>query len=63
MIMENGEIKMLNNEIIMKNGIKVKSNGIIVIKDGSKMRMNEGEHIDMSGNLILRKDSIQNRKK
>ncbi len=62
MIRNNGKWSTLNKEIIMHNGVKVKSNGTIITPDGSKFVVNEGQFIDMSGNLLLSSDSIQSRK-
>lgn len=58
----NGTLRMLDKDTILSNGLKVKSNGTVITKDGSKFTMNEGQFIDMSGNLILAKDSVQKRK-
>ena len=59
---ENGTLRILHTDTILPNGIKVKNNGTIITPDGSKFNMTEGQVIDMTGNLILTKDSIQKRK-
>lgn len=61
MMVKNGKMTMLDKDVTMDNGTKVMSNGTCVKKDGSKMMMKEGEHIDMSGKMNHMKDSKMKR--
>lgn len=47
-----GRMVSLNHEMTMDNGIVVMSNGSYMKKGGTKMMFKEGEHMDMSGNMI-----------
>lgn len=59
-IMQNGKIMKVKNgqmtllqekSITMGNGTKIMSDGTCIKKDGTKMTMKEGQHMDLSGNL------------
>jgi len=52
MMVKNGQLSVLDHEMTMRNGTKILSDGTYIKKDGTKMVMKEGQHIDMSGNLI-----------
>lgn len=52
MTVKNGQLSMLKeNEMTMSNGTKIMSDGTYIKKDGTKMTLNEGQHMDMSGNI------------
>jgi imidazolonepropionase-like amidohydrolase len=42
-------------EVLMPNGSKVMTNGAVLMKDGKIIVMKEGDKVDMSGNLALKK--------
>lgn len=46
----------LEQNLTMSNGTKVSCEGSYVKKDGTEMTFKDGEHIDMSGNLISTKN-------
>ncbi|MCA1758695.1 MAG: hypothetical protein LC658_02905 [Bacteroidales bacterium] len=59
--MENGKMMKVKNgqktafqdiEMTMSNGTKIMSDGTYIKTDGSKMTMKEGQHMDMSGNMV-----------
>ena len=49
MCVKDGKIMPMEKEMTMKNGTICMVNGECVMKDGTKMKMKEGECIDMSG--------------
>ncbi len=58
MMMEHsGKMTMMNNDTTMSNGTKVMTNGTCITKNGTKIMMKEGQHMDMSGKMMLMKDS------
>lgn len=74
MRVQNGQMTVLQDHgVTMSNGTKITSDGTCTKKDGSKMMMKEGQHMDMSGYMIPMKtnkdkniyhtpDSINNKK-
>jgi hypothetical protein len=59
-MMQNGKLMMVKNgqmsvcqedEMTLSNGTKIKSDGTYLDKDGRKMKLTEGQHMDMSGNI------------
>ena len=50
-----GHMTILEHTMTMSNGTKIKSDGTYIKKDGTKMTMKDGQHLDMSGNIILLK--------
>lgn len=52
MMVKNGKLTMMDHEMSMANGTKVMPNGTILKKDGTKMMMKEGQHMDMAGHTI-----------
>lgn len=52
MKVEKGEMTILDKDVTVNNGTKIMSDGTYINKDGSKMTMTEGQHIDMEGNMI-----------
>jgi hypothetical protein len=61
--MKNGKMCMIKagkelpmaKEVLMPNGSKVMTNGAVLTKDGKIVVMKEGDKVDMSGNLALKK--------
>jgi hypothetical protein len=51
-IMRNGISKTVMNYTPLSNGTKVMSDGTVVKKDGTKTMLNEGEHINMAGEIM-----------
>lgn len=52
MRVKKGKVTPLDNDITMSNGTKIQRDGTWTEKNGSKMMLKEGEHIDMSGKMI-----------
>ena len=52
MQVKNGQMTSLDNDMTMRNGTKIMSDGTCIKKDGTKKKMKEGQHMDMSGNMI-----------
>lgn len=57
MVVENGKMSMMSQDLILKDGTKVMNDGTYIKKDGTKMMLKNGEHIDMSGTIIPLEDS------
>jgi hypothetical protein len=50
---KNGQLTILQeNEMTVSNGTKIMSDGTCIKKDGTKITMKNGQHMDMSGDLI-----------
>ncbi|MCC5929960.1 MAG: hypothetical protein JJU28_11995 [Cyclobacteriaceae bacterium] len=54
---KDGNISQLEEDATLTNGTVIMSNGIYAIKEGTKMRFKEGEHMDMSGKMVQTIDS------
>ncbi|MFO7657565.1 MAG: DUF6799 domain-containing protein [Bacteroidales bacterium] len=52
MMVKNGKTTVLDKDMTMSNGTKIMSNGTCIKKDGTKTTMKEGQHMDMSGNMV-----------
>jgi hypothetical protein len=52
MKVKNGQMTILDQDMTLSNGTKVMSDGTYINKDGAKMMLKEGQHMDMSGNMI-----------
>jgi len=52
MVMQDGKMMVMDKEMTCANGCKVKPSGEVVMKDGSKMKMTNGEMIDKDGNMM-----------
>ena len=55
MQVKDGKTSNLDHDITMSNGTKIMSDGSYLKKDGTKMKMKEGQHMDMSGNKVATK--------
>lgn len=51
MLVKNGKLTKMDHEIAMGNGTKVMPDGTIRKKDGTKMMLKEGQHMDMAGHM------------
>lgn len=49
----NGEMTILDQEMTMSNGTKIMCDGTYLKEDGTKMKIEEGQHLDMSGNMTF----------
>lgn len=56
MMIKDGKMSAMTKPMTMSNGTKCMVDGKCVKKDGTKMTMKEGDHMDMSGNLHPKKD-------
>lgn len=56
MLIKDGKMSPMKKQITMDNGTKMMVDGMCVKKDGSKMKMKEGDHMDMEGKMHM-KDS------
>jgi hypothetical protein len=52
MMSKNGKIMPMDNEITLDNGTKVMTDGTYIDKNGTSMRMKNGDHFGMSGKMI-----------
>lgn len=57
MVVENGKMSMMSQDLILKDGTRVMNDGTYIKKDGTKMMLKNGEHIDMLGTIIPMEDS------
>ncbi len=51
-MVKDGAMKMMEKDVTLKNGTIIMSNGYFMKKDGTKMMMKEGQHIDLFGKMI-----------
>ena len=49
---KDGVLTPLEKQMTMKNGTVVRPNGLLTMKDGSTYQMQDGERLDMEGNLM-----------
>ncbi len=52
MIVRNGKMTIIKNYTLLDNGTKAMSDGTIVTTEGIKTMINEGEYINMAGNVV-----------
>lgn len=57
MKVKNGQMTRLDHDMTMTNGTRIMSDGTCTKKDGSKVMLKEGQHMDMSGNMVPMKTS------
>jgi hypothetical protein len=48
-IIENGERKVLSEEIWMRNGMQITPAGTLIFANGEKAKLREGDFVDMKG--------------
>ena len=51
-IVENGELKQMDSDLMMTNGEKVTSEGEVIKTDGSSIMMQNGDAMDMNGKML-----------
>ena len=61
MQVKDGKKTVLKKEVTMQNGTKIDENGMVTKKGSSAVKMKEGQHIDMSGNMTFKKTDDKNR--
>jgi hypothetical protein len=59
-MVKDGKFTTLKNEITLSNGTIVMSNGIFKTKDGKKIELKEGDHLDLNGKLTTLDNSKTN---
>jgi hypothetical protein len=52
MMHHSGNMTIMEQDTTMLNGTRVMANGTCINTDGTKFMMQEGQHMDMSGNLM-----------
>jgi hypothetical protein len=52
MIVRNGKMTVIKNYTVLNNGTKAMSDGSIVKTDGTKTMLNEGEYVNMAGDVV-----------
>lgn len=52
-IVENGEVKEMDSDVMMPSGDKVMMDGKVKKADGNEMMMKNGEAIDMDGRIMM----------
>ncbi|MEX2485390.1 MAG: DUF6799 domain-containing protein [Brumimicrobium sp.] len=62
MEVKNGEMTLLDRDITMNNGTRVMRDGTFTEKDGVKIKMKDGQHIDMKGNITHSKTTKSSKK-
>ncbi len=55
MMIKNGKMSSMSKPMTMSNGTKMLVDGTCIKKDGAKMKMKEGDHMDMSGKIHTKK--------
>ncbi len=51
-IVENGELRQMDSDLMMTNGEKVTTTGEVVKADGSSVMMQNGDEMDMNGKML-----------
>ncbi len=57
MMIKDGKMSDMKKPMTMSNGTKMMVDGVCVKKDGTKMKMKEGDHMDMKGNMHPMKET------
>lgn len=57
MVVKDNRTTLLENDMTLSNGIIIMRNGSYMRKGGTKKNFKDGDHMDMSGNLISMKGS------
>jgi hypothetical protein len=50
-VYKNGKASAMTTEMILSDGSRVMMDGTVVRKSGTKLRLKEGDHIDMNGKI------------
>ena len=56
MVVKNGAIKLLDNDMILPGGATIIADGTVKSKDGSTLQLQEGDMIGMDGKIWLKKE-------
>ncbi|MBW8332924.1 MAG: hypothetical protein K0M40_12950 [Prolixibacteraceae bacterium] len=51
-MIKNGKITPVDKDVTLSNGTMIMKNGSYIKKGGSEIKFKEGEHMDMTGNMI-----------
>jgi hypothetical protein len=51
-VIKDGKTTAMDKDMDMPNGNKVMMDGTVMMKDGSKMTMKEGDHMNMNGDMM-----------
>ena len=52
MVIKDGKATMMTEDMTLSNGTMVMKDGTVKMKDGTTMTMANGDHMDMSGNMM-----------
>ena len=52
MMVKEGNMTLVQKDITLSNGTLIMSDGNYMEKGKSKMKLNDGDHIDMNGNMV-----------
>ena len=55
MLLQNGKVKMLNEDMTLPNGSVISSKGILSTSSGSKIILREGDVVSMNGDIFISK--------
>jgi len=55
MVIVNGKLEVMKSDATLGNGTRVITNGYFILKDGSKVKLKEGQLLDLNGEVIPRK--------
>ncbi|MGV3631764.1 MAG: DUF6799 domain-containing protein [Bacteroidota bacterium] len=50
-VYKNGKASAMTSEMVLDDGTRVMMDGTVVRKSGTKLRLKEGDHIDMNGRI------------
>jgi Mg-chelatase subunit ChlD len=50
-VYKNGKASAMTTEMVLSDGSRVMMDGTVVRKSGTKLRLKEGDHIDMNGKI------------
>ena len=56
MVVKNGTIKLLDNDMVLPGGATIIVDGTIKSKDGSTTQLQEGDRIGMDGKILINKE-------
>jgi hypothetical protein len=61
MQVKNGQTVVLDQNLTLDNGTEIMTDGTYIKKDGSKMKLKEGQNLDMSGKIVPAKTNKDNK--
>ncbi|MCE3294587.1 MAG: hypothetical protein K0R65_301 [Crocinitomicaceae bacterium] len=50
-VYKNGKVSAMTAEMVLEDGSRVMMDGTVIRKSGTKLRLKEGDHIDMNGRI------------